>query len=120
MRAPEPRSYGGARDAKELENFLFNIEQYFRVVRPDSEDIKIILAIMYLTGDAKLWWRTRYEDIQAGRCTIASWEDLKREIKAQFLSENVEFIARRNLRHLKQTETVREYVKQFSALMLDI
>ena len=120
MRAPEPRSYGGARDAKELENFLFDIEQYFRVVRPDSEDTKVILATMYLTGDAKLWWRTRYEDIQAGRCIIASWEDLKREIKAQFLPENVEFIARRNLRRLQQTGTVREYVKQFSALMLDI
>ena len=54
MQTPEPRSYGGARDAKELENFLFNIEQYFRVVRPDSEDTKIMLATMYLTGDAKL------------------------------------------------------------------
>ncbi|KAK2996759.1 hypothetical protein RJ639_025840 [Escallonia herrerae] len=32
-RVPEHKSYGGARDAKELENFLFDIEQYFRAIR---------------------------------------------------------------------------------------
>ena len=56
MRVPEPRSYGGARDAKELENFLFDMEQYFRAVRPDSEEAKVTTATMYLIGDAKLWW----------------------------------------------------------------
>nr|CAD1839580.1 unnamed protein product [Ananas comosus var. bracteatus] len=120
VRVPEPRSFRGARDAKELENFLFDMEQYFRVVQPDNEESKVTFATMYLDGDAKLWWRTRYEDIQEGRCTIDTWEDLKKELKAQFLPENVEFIARRNLRRLQQTGSIREYVKQFSALMLDI
>jgi hypothetical protein len=73
---------------------------------------------MYFLRDAKLWWRTRYEDIQAGRCVVDTWDDLKRELKV--LPENVEFIARRNLRRLQQTGSIREYVKQFSALMLDI
>ncbi|KAK3008977.1 hypothetical protein RJ639_015387 [Escallonia herrerae] len=44
-RVPEPKSYGGAREAKEVENFLFDIEQnflfdieqYFRAIRVDSE-----------------------------------------------------------------------------------
>ena len=36
VRVPEPRAYGGARDAKELENFLSDIEQYFHVVKPNS------------------------------------------------------------------------------------
>ncbi|KAF3440225.1 hypothetical protein FNV43_RR18508 [Rhamnella rubrinervis] len=30
----EPQVYGGARDVKELENFLFDMEQYFQVVKP--------------------------------------------------------------------------------------
>ncbi|KAL0355148.1 UNVERIFIED_CONTAM: hypothetical protein Sradi_3961700 [Sesamum radiatum] len=29
LRIPELKAYGGARDAKEVENFLFDIEQYF-------------------------------------------------------------------------------------------
>ena len=33
----EPRRYEGARDAKELENFLFDMEQYFRAMRTYSE-----------------------------------------------------------------------------------
>ncbi len=89
-------------------------------MRPDSEEAKVTMATMYLTGDAKLWWRTKYAERESGHSTINSWDDLKRELKNQFLPENVEFIARRKLRQLRQTGTVRDYVKQFSALMLDI
>lgn len=96
MRVPEPRAYRGARDAKELENFLFDMEQYFRAVRPDSEETKVATATMYLTGDAKLRWRTAQSTLRCkgGQCSIDSWDDLKRELKDQFLPENVEFIAR--------------------------
>ncbi|KAJ7947138.1 Retrotransposon protein, putative, Ty3-gypsy subclass [Quillaja saponaria] len=86
----------------------------------DSEEAKVTTATMYLAGDAKLWWRTKYVDIQDGGCVIDTWEDLRRELKAQFFLENVEYIARRNLRELKQTGTIREYVKRFAGLMLDI
>ncbi|KAJ7971608.1 Gag-asp_proteas domain-containing protein [Quillaja saponaria] len=86
-------------------------EQYFRAVRMDLEEAKVTTATMYLVGDAKLWWRTKYVDIQDGRCVIDSWEDLRRELKAQFFPENVEYIARRNLRELKQTGTIREYAR---------
>ncbi|KAJ7958669.1 Retrotransposon protein, putative, Ty3-gypsy subclass [Quillaja saponaria] len=96
MKVPEPQAFGGAQDAKELENFLFDMEQYFRAVRMDSEEAKMVDAV------------------------IDTWEDLRRELKAQFFPENVEYIARRNLRELKQTGTIREYVKRFAGLMLDI
>ena len=59
LRAPKPHGYGGARDAKELENFLFDMEQYFRATKPDSEETKVSIVTMYLNGYAKLWWRTR-------------------------------------------------------------
>ncbi|CAL9085565.1 unnamed protein product, partial [Musa textilis] len=120
FRAPDPHCYGGARDAKELKNFLFDMEQYFRAMRPDSKDTKVSIVTMYLNGDAKLWWRTRWEEIQQGRCRVDTWDDLKRELRTQFLPENTEFVARRKLRQLHQTTSIRDYVKQFSALMLDI
>ncbi|CAL9071917.1 unnamed protein product, partial [Musa textilis] len=108
FRAPDPHCYGGARDAKELENFLFDMEQYFRATRPDSEDTKVSIATMYLNGDAKLWWRTRWEEIQQGRCRVDTWDDLKRELRTQFLPENTEFVARRKLRQLHQTTSIRD------------
>ena len=43
-----------------------------------------------------------------------------RELRDQFFPKNIEYIAREKLLALKQTGSIREYVRQFSALMLDI
>ena len=67
-----------------------------------------------------MWWKKKYDDLQHERCTIATWADLKKEIKTQFFSENVAYLARCQLRELKQTDTVHEYVKKFSGSTLDI
>ena len=57
----------GARNAKELENFLWDMEQFFKVAHvPDDE--KVSITSMYLFGDAKLWWRTQMgDDSEPGR-----------------------------------------------------
>ncbi|KAK3019727.1 hypothetical protein RJ639_003163 [Escallonia herrerae] len=119
-RVPEPKSYGGARDAKEVENFIFNIEQYFRAIKVDSEATKVSMATMYLVGDAKLWWRKKYAEIEDGSCVINTWDILKRELKSQFFPENTAFNARKALLECKHTGSVQEYCQAFSALMLDI
>ena len=106
MRVPKPYSYDGARDAKELENLLFDIEQYFQAVRPNSKEAKVKITTMYLIGDAELWWWTKYEDIMAGWCKINSWEDLKRKLKTQFFHENVDYMARHQVIHLKQIGSI--------------
>ncbi|KAL0416078.1 UNVERIFIED_CONTAM: hypothetical protein Slati_3439700 [Sesamum latifolium] len=54
LRIPEPKAYSGARDAKEVENFLFDMEQYFLAANVEDEARKVSTATMYLTGDAKL------------------------------------------------------------------
>ncbi|KAK3032777.1 hypothetical protein RJ639_035722 [Escallonia herrerae] len=117
---PEPKSYRGARDAKELENFLFDIEQYFRAIRVDSEATKVSMATMYLVGDAKLWWRKKYAEIEDGSCVINTWDILKRELKSQFFPENIALNARKAFLECKHNGSVQEYCQVFSALMLDI
>ncbi|KAK9157903.1 hypothetical protein Scep_004477 [Stephania cephalantha] len=119
-KVPEPKKFSGKRSAKELENFLWDMEQYFATVGTE-ECQKVTLTSMYLEGDAKLWWRTRVDnDVAAGRPKIVKWEVLKRELKDQFLPTNAAWQAREALRQLKQKGTVREYVKEFSSLLLDI
>ncbi|RVX03852.1 Transposon Tf2-2 polyprotein [Vitis vinifera] len=120
VRVPEPKGFNGNRNAKELENFLWDIEQFFKVAHvPDGE--KVSITSMYLTGDAKLWWRTRMEDdAESGRPQITTWETLKKELKDQFLPTNTAWVAREALKRLRHTGSVREYVKEFSSLMLDI
>ncbi|KAL0449095.1 UNVERIFIED_CONTAM: hypothetical protein Slati_1465900, partial [Sesamum latifolium] len=91
LRISEPKAYGGARDAKEVENFLFDMEQYFLAANVEDEARKVSTATMYLTA-----------------------------IRVQFFPKNVEYNARRALRKLEHTGSIQDYVKAFSALMLDI
>ena len=120
VKVPEPKGFDGTRSAKELENFLWDMEQFFRAAQVADEE-KVSITGMYLMGDAKLWWRTRLEgDAESGRPRISTWETLKRELKEQFLPTNAVWLARESLRRLKHTGTVRDYVKEFSSLMLDI
>ncbi|KAL2531397.1 Uncharacterized protein Adt_04748 [Abeliophyllum distichum] len=116
----EPRTYGWARDVKEVENFLFDMEQYFLTANIEDGASRVTKATMYLDGEAKLWWRTKYVDIQANRVQIDTWDLLKEAIRTQFFPENVEYQAQRALRELKHTGSIWDYVKTFSGHMLDI
>jgi len=119
-RVPEPEAFQGVRNAKELENFLWDMEEYFRAAHIPVEE-QVDTACMYLRGDAKLWWRTRvHDDRVMGRPRINEWEILKRELKSQFLPCNAAWLARQSLKKLEHTGTARQYVKEFSSLMLDI
>ena len=120
VRVPQPKGFNGNRNMKELENFLWDKEQFFKAAHvPDGE--KVSITSMYLTGDAKLWWRTRMEDdAESGKPQITTWETLKKELKDQFLPTNTAWMAREALQRLRHIRSVREYVKEFSSLMLDI
>ncbi|TYK04995.1 senescence-specific cysteine protease sag39 [Cucumis melo var. makuwa] len=63
VKIPEPKPFCGARDAKALENYIFNLEQYFRATNTITEEAKVTLATMHMSEDAKLWWRSRYVDM---------------------------------------------------------
>ncbi|OIT36819.1 senescence-specific cysteine protease sag39, partial [Nicotiana attenuata] len=73
LKIPEPKPYSGARNAKEVENFIFDVEQYFDAVRDLEEAKKVATAAMYLQGDAKLWWRVKYEAIKAALLVLGIW-----------------------------------------------
>ncbi|KAA0061261.1 senescence-specific cysteine protease sag39 [Cucumis melo var. makuwa] len=44
-----------ARDAKALENFIFDLEKYFKAINTVTKEVKVTLATMHLSEDAKLW-----------------------------------------------------------------
>ena len=104
VRVPERKSFNGNRNAKEFENFLWDMEQFFMAAHvPDSE--KVSITNMYLTGDVKLWWRTRMEDdVESGRPQITTWETLKKEFKDQFIPTNTAWVAKESLKRLKHID----------------
>ncbi|KAL0461313.1 UNVERIFIED_CONTAM: hypothetical protein Slati_0018900 [Sesamum latifolium] len=120
VKVPVSKAFGGERSAKELENFLWDMKTYFQVARvPDAE--KVSITSMYLTGDAKLWWRSRLSNnASANRKRIETCDVLKKELKDQFLPCNTSWVARESLRNLRHTGTVRAFVKEFSSLLLDV
>ncbi|KAK3036096.1 hypothetical protein RJ639_029849 [Escallonia herrerae] len=71
---------------------------------------------MYLTDTIALWWRRRYTD----GCDVKTWEKFKHELQRQFYPENAEDMAMINLRWLRQKGSIHKYVKEYSALMLEI
>lgn len=120
VRIPEPKAFTGSRSAKELENFLYDMKQYF-IAAHILENDQLSITTMYLSGDAKLWWRTRdADDVGACRPRIDTWAKLKKEMRDQFLPSNYSWIARDRLKRLRQTGSVRDYIKEFTSLMLDI
>ncbi|RVW75350.1 hypothetical protein CK203_010320 [Vitis vinifera] len=120
VEVPKPHTFSGKRDAKELDNFLWHMERYFEAIALTDEATKVRTATLYLTDNATLWWRRRFADIERGTCTIDTWDAFKREIKRQFYPEDVAYLARKSLKRLKHTGSIREYVKEFSTLMLEI
>ena len=52
--------------------------------------------------------------------TIVTFDDFKRELKRQFFPENIEEEARGRLHRLKQSDSVRDYVKEFTTLLLEV
>lgn len=57
----EPKDFNGNWNAKELENYLWDMTQLFKAIHiPDGERVSI--TSMYLTSDAKLWWCIKVED----------------------------------------------------------
>ncbi|KAL0301419.1 UNVERIFIED_CONTAM: hypothetical protein Sradi_6418700 [Sesamum radiatum] len=57
------------------------MEQYF--LAPNMEDgaRKVSAATVYFTGDAKLWWRTKYAKIQANQIRLDAWALLQETIR---------------------------------------
>ncbi|VFQ91468.1 unnamed protein product [Cuscuta campestris] len=117
---PRPKSYKGSRNAKELDNFIWSMEQYFRALAISEEKRKVDMASLFLEDTAMVWWRRRQGDMEKGTCTIDTWAEFKSELKKQFYPNNVEEEAWGKLRRLQHKGSIREYVKEFTEVLLEI
>ncbi|XP_054818995.1 uncharacterized protein LOC129318287 [Prosopis cineraria] len=106
---PKPKEFKGVRDAKEVENFLWQMERYADTLGMIDDQTKVRIAAYFLTDNAMLWWRRKHADMDKGLCTINTWEDFKKELKRQFYLKNVVYEARKKLRDLKHKTTISNY-----------
>ncbi|KAK3035440.1 hypothetical protein RJ639_032865 [Escallonia herrerae] len=88
------------------------IAQYFEALDIDDEKEKVQTVVMYLNDTAALRWRRRYTD----RCDIKTWEKFKCELQRQFYLDSVN-----DKPWTAEAEgRIHKYVKEYSALMLEI
>ena len=117
---PKPDTYDGTCNATIVDNFLFGLDQYFDAMGVQDEASKMGTAPTYLRGVAQLWWRRKHDEIDKGICTIDTWVDFKQELWKQFTPSNAGKEARACLRRLKQSDSIRDYINEFTTLMLKI
>ncbi|GKA97882.1 putative retrotransposon gag domain, aspartic peptidase domain protein [Tanacetum coccineum] len=134
---PKPSSFVGKREARLVDDFLWEMEQYLEGVNVVDDAFKIKMATRYLKDTAtstpllpfrcylilgvlQLWWRSRYEDIERGTATIDTWAEFVTDFKKQLYLENAKNGAKSLLHKLKQSRTIREYVKEFTTHVWEI
>ncbi|EOY14162.1 Uncharacterized protein TCM_033452 [Theobroma cacao] len=66
LEVPKPKEFRGKRDAKEIDNFLWGLKQYFKAIGINTDDRRITAASMYLGDIALLWWRRWCDDRLGG------------------------------------------------------
>ncbi|KAL4572158.1 hypothetical protein LXL04_018928 [Taraxacum kok-saghyz] len=120
VEAPKPTKYEGKRDPKILDEFFWSVECYFNATRIKDDKTKIDTAVLYLSENAALWWRRKHGEIEKGLCKMDSWGEFKRQLKRQFCPHNATEMAMKKLRGMKQMGSIKDYVADFTALMLEL
>ncbi|GJU13413.1 putative retrotransposon gag domain, aspartic peptidase domain protein [Tanacetum coccineum] len=95
---PKPSSFVGKRDARVVDDFLWEMEQYLEGVNVVDDASKIKMVTRYLKDNAALWWRSRYGDIERGTATIDTWAEFVADFKKQLYPENAKNEAKSRLR----------------------
>nr|GEU66337.1 hypothetical protein VITISV_008583 [Tanacetum cinerariifolium] len=117
---PKPSSFVGKREARVVDDCLWEMEQYLEGVNMVDDASKFKMATRYLKDTTTLWWRRRYGDIKRGTATINTWAEFVADFKKQFYPKNAKNEAKSRLHKLKHFEMIREYVKEFTTLVLEI
>ncbi|XP_070013663.1 uncharacterized protein [Nicotiana sylvestris] len=66
IEAPKPPVFKGVRDAQEVENFFWHLENYFRHGKLRDDEAKINTTVLYLSETVMLWWRRKMANVDKG------------------------------------------------------
>ncbi|KAF3449866.1 hypothetical protein FNV43_RR05945 [Rhamnella rubrinervis] len=58
---PKPKEFSGKRDAKELDNFIWHMERYFKGLNMHDEKQKVTTTSLYFTDLGATWWHREHE-----------------------------------------------------------
>ena len=77
--------YDGELNLEKLDNWVKQIEVYFRVQNIDDDYAKIQLATLRLGGTTLIWWESKTKlDLQRKCKIIFSWSMFTKALRKQF------------------------------------
>nr|GEU62164.1 hypothetical protein [Tanacetum cinerariifolium] len=106
LNVPKPSPFMGKWEARAVDDFLWEMEQYLEGVNVVDDASKIKMATRYLKDTTALWWRRRHGDIERGTDTIDTWPGFVVDFKKQFYPKNAKNEAKSRLRKLKQSDSL--------------
>jgi hypothetical protein len=66
--------YNGKPNVEKLDNWIQQMEVYYRVQQIDEDEIKIQLASLFLEGTTLIWWEGKLQEgIQKSGKILSSW-----------------------------------------------
>ena len=111
--------HGSRKDAELLESWVFSVEEYFSLTDVMQDEMKIRVAGSLLRGSALTWYRSARSET-AEELRVTTWAHFLRELRANFCPLNTTKLARDKLVTIRQTSSVREYIREFRTVLLDI
>ena len=108
-----PSSFTGVGKAHKVKDFLVELELYFEAQRALEED-KITIAVTFLKDHALLWW-THFRSESPEVVDNLTWPGFKELIGDRFTPEYQDIRDGVALVRLKQTGSLRGYVREFNA-----
>jgi hypothetical protein len=115
-----PANYSGKNNSESLEAWLFSIESYFRMTGVSLDSQKIDLAGSLLRGPASVWHRNVCSDLLPDEFRVHDWSEFKQELRDNFVTTNPARLAREKFYSIRQSGDLREYVREFRLLMIEL
>ncbi|GJS64506.1 putative retrotransposon gag domain, aspartic peptidase domain protein [Tanacetum coccineum] len=114
---PKPSPFVGKREARAVDDFLWETEKYLEGVNVVDDASKIKMVTRYLKDTAALWWRRWYGDIERGTTTIDTWAEFVADFKKQFYPENAKNEAKSRLHGVGTTRSSSTAIAHAEALI---
>jgi hypothetical protein len=117
VKVPLPSRLSGDRDAVEVENWIADMDHYFKLTNLREED-QLEFAVTLFGPKAKTWWRRLQVDESSD--VPLDWQELREAVRMTFVPAGSYKAARNRLASLRQTGPVAAYVEEFDELRMVI
>jgi hypothetical protein len=107
--------FNGDANPEKLDNWIRQVEVYFRVQHIDEEEVKVQLASLRLEGTTLVWWERKLQDRSKCGNLLSSWSEFKSVIRKQFYPLGYLHKAMMEWKTLRKSkgQTVQSFTEEF-------